>query len=297
MDATEDSSLLPTDPEVDPTPSTSSLPLPAGPTPAPAASPAPPSSAAPITVATTFQNGTTRTWSLFYFHPHTPSTPLPALTDSYFSPTPSELQTAFAGQVAKREQLVDRPLLTRALREKEAGTKMEEKRKRWPETRIRIRFADRSLVECAMKSTDLLGAVYEMVKATLREDVRGKPFLLCEYFAGGARGMWGGELTRRSSADQTPPKTEFRRADPKLKGKNLLDLEFTPAAVLYFKFEDEELNGSSCFLPLCLRPFYLVLSAQIICANRPVEASSTPPARPQLRRIPPPPADVRPKRG
>lgn len=153
----------------------------------------------PISLSTTFQNGTTREWSLTYFQPPSTSGPsaaavLSALPDSYFSPTPSELQTAFAGQVRKREQLVDRPLLTKALREREEGGKMEERRKRWPETRIRIRFADRSLLEGTLKSTDLLGAVYEMVKAALHEDVRAKPFVLCQSFAAElATREWGAD--------------------------------------------------------------------------------------------------------
>ncbi|KAM0752974.1 hypothetical protein T439DRAFT_323592 [Meredithblackwellia eburnea MCA 4105] len=192
------------------------------------------SSSAPISLSTTFLNGTTRTWSLSYFLP--PSGPsaasvLSSLPESYFAPTPSELQTAFAGQVRQREQLVDRPLLTKALREREEISKSAEREKKWPEIKVRVRFADRSLLEGTLSGKDVLGAVYEMTKAALDEDVRKKPFLLY----------------------QTPPKQEFRRADPKFKGKTLLDLGFAPAAVFYFKFEeeaDESLNDPTKRPPL-----------------------------------------------
>ncbi|KAL8286656.1 hypothetical protein RQP46_004184 [Phenoliferia psychrophenolica] len=246
-DATEPSPAA----AAEPVASTSTSGTTSAPAPAASAPATPPPAPTPIILTTNFQNGTTREWSLTYFHPPSRATGpsaaavLSSLPDSYFSPTPSELQTAFAGQVRKREELVDRPLLTKAYRDKEAGGKMEEKRKRWPETRIRIRFADRSLLEGVLKSTDLLGAVYEMVKVALHEDVRAKPFILY----------------------QTPPKREFKRADPQFKGKSLLALEFTPAAVLYFKFEDEDLNDPNkppplladvlgCATPLPLPPAF-----------------------------------------
>lgn len=145
------------------------------------------------------------------------------LPESYFAPTPSELQTAFAGQVRKREMLVDAPLLTRALREKEALEKKGVKANRWPQTRIRIRFTDRSQLESVFPSTDTLTAIYEFVKCSIEEKHRQKPFVLY----------------------QTPPRQEYLRTDPKMKGKSLIDLQLTPSSVFYIKFEDEGLNEST----------------------------------------------------
>lgn len=70
------------------------------------------------------------------------------LPESYFAPTPSELQTAFAGQVRKREMLVDAPLLTRALREKEALEKKGIKANRWPQVSLPIVVFLRSHRRC-----------------------------------------------------------------------------------------------------------------------------------------------------
>jgi len=59
------------------------------------------------------------------------------LPESYFAPTPVELQQAFAGQVKKREELVDRPLLTQKLRELEEAQKSKAKAAKWPQVRSR----------------------------------------------------------------------------------------------------------------------------------------------------------------
>lgn len=62
------------------------------------------------------------------------------LPESYFSPTPSELQIAFAGQVRKREGLVDAPMLTKALRDKELAAKERTKANRWPQVSFTFLF-------------------------------------------------------------------------------------------------------------------------------------------------------------
>ncbi|KAI5481946.1 hypothetical protein MNV49_000223 [Pseudohyphozyma bogoriensis] len=224
-------SLLPGDAPVPPAPSPSPPPAPA-----PAPAPAPPSTSTPITLITTFLNGTTRTWPLVSYYPAPSSSSSAAdstraflaLPDSYFSPTPTELQAAFAGQVKKREELVDRPLLTGKLREREEKGRRDERERRWPQTKIRIRFADRSQLEGTFNSTDLLGAVYEFVKAALEPSIRQTPFTLY----------------------QTPPKRDYVRTDPAFKGKNLLDLSLAPSSVFYIRFEDDNLNSPSKPPPL-----------------------------------------------
>ncbi|GAA5891897.1 hypothetical protein JCM6882_007398 [Rhodosporidiobolus microsporus] len=146
------------------------------------------------------------------------------LPESYFSPTATELQQAFAGQVKRREELTDRPLLTKRLREREEAEKSRQKAARWPQTRIRIRFADRSQLEGVFPSTDKLVHLYEFVRLALREDMEGRD------------GGW--------YLYQSPPRTEYRKSDPKWRGKSLMDLEFTPSSVLYIKFDEEALNGA-----------------------------------------------------
>ncbi|GAA6039577.1 hypothetical protein JCM8097_008402 [Rhodosporidiobolus ruineniae] len=153
------------------------------------------------------------------------------LPESYFQPTPVELQQAYAGQVKRREDLTDRPLLTKRLRDRQEAEKSRAKAARWPQTRIRIRFADRSQLEGVFPSTDKLVHLYEFVRLALREDVRDKVWYLY----------------------QSPPRTEYRKGDPKWRGKTLMDLEFTPSSALYIKFEDEAdagLNDASSPPPL-----------------------------------------------
>lgn len=90
-----------------------------------------------ITLTSTSSDGLrSRDFHCKYFKPVLHDAPLRAaldLPESYFSPTASELQSAFAGQVKKREGLVDAPLLTRKLREKEEQEKLRTKANRWPQ--------------------------------------------------------------------------------------------------------------------------------------------------------------------
>lgn len=65
------------------------------------------------------------------------------LPESYFQPTQVELQQAFAGQVKKREDMTERPLMTKALREREEAAKNRAKAARWPHVR-RCRDSDDS---------------------------------------------------------------------------------------------------------------------------------------------------------
>ncbi|GJN94041.1 hypothetical protein Rhopal_007104-T1 [Rhodotorula paludigena] len=209
-----------------PEPTPSPPPLPPRDQPAPASSPAAGDSA-PRTVVLTSVHPTDpakqRAFEARYFLPSDSSSSAAAassrsfldLPESYFQPTPSELQQAFAGQVRKREDLVDRPLLTQKLRDRQDAERSRAKAARWPQTRIRIRFADRSQLEGVFPSSDKLVHLYEFVRLALRPDIRDVPFVLY----------------------QTPPRTEYRRGDPAHKGKSLMDLQFTPSSTLYLKFE------------------------------------------------------------
>lgn len=50
------------------------------------------------------------------------------------------------------------------------------------QTRIRIRFADRSQLEGVFPSTDKLIHLYEFVRLALREDVRESGWYLCTFY-------------------------------------------------------------------------------------------------------------------
>ncbi|GAA5895510.1 hypothetical protein JCM8208_005251 [Rhodotorula glutinis] len=209
------------------------------PSPSPSPSPPPrprPPVASTSTTATAPKPGPARTITLTSVHPTDPSKQRPFsyryyapsssalesatrafldLPESYFEPLPSEVQHAHASSVKRREHLVDRPLLTQKLRDQTRRDHDRDKRARWPQTRIRIRWADRTLLEGDFDSTDKVVHLYEFVRIALRPDVRDVPFVLY----------------------QTPPRTEYRRGAPHLKGKTLLDLDFAPSSALYIKFE------------------------------------------------------------
>ncbi|GAA5982396.1 hypothetical protein JCM10908_006630 [Rhodotorula pacifica] len=147
-----------------------------------------------------------------------------SLPDSYFQPTAQELQRAHAQSIAHVSSLVDRPLLTSKLRQQQQAEKTRTKLAKWPHTKIRIRFNDRSQLEGVLKSeTDKLVHVYEFVRLALRPELRHIPFVLY----------------------QSPPRTEYRRTDLSLRGKSLLDLQFTPSTSLYLKFEPPSPTPSS----------------------------------------------------
>lgn len=185
---------------------TSSLPGDAHATPSPSPSP-PPASQPPVSAAAAPEASTStvpytepKTHTLVSVHPSdpskqrsfpcryflAPSADFPPssrfldLPESYFTPTAVELQQAFAGQVKRREELIDKPLLTKKLREREEAQKNRSKASKWPQTRVRVRFGDRSQLEGIFPSTDKLVHLYEFVKLALREDLRETPFLLCE---------------------------------------------------------------------------------------------------------------------
>lgn len=157
----------------------------------------------------------------YYTQPRTStSTPAPStsthLPDSYFQPTAQELERAHAQAILHREHLVDRPLLTSKLRDQQLKDKQRIKATKFPKTTIRIRFhGAQSLLEGEFNSaSDKLIHLYEFVKLALLPHLRHVPFTLY----------------------QSPPRTEYRRDDPTLRGKSLLDLDFAPSTSLNLKF-------------------------------------------------------------
>ena len=49
------------------------------------------------------------------------------------------------------------------------------------QTRIRVRFADRSQLEGVFPSTDKMIHIYEFVRLAIAENHRAKPFMLCKH--------------------------------------------------------------------------------------------------------------------
>ncbi|KAK4053998.1 hypothetical protein OIO90_003643 [Microbotryomycetes sp. JL221] len=185
-----------------------------------------------VTLTSTSSDGTqSKEFKAKYFRPVSNpfNTQHVVLPDSYFQPTSTELQQAFASQVERTRQLTDGPLLTSKLRQQQHELKTKQNATKWPHTRIRIKFSDQSQLEGMFASTDKLVHIYEFVRLAIHEQHRHKPFLLY----------------------QTPPRKEFKKGDVQFRGKTLMDLQLTPSSVFYIKFvDDEQLNASGTRPPL-----------------------------------------------
>ncbi|XP_006459206.1 hypothetical protein AGABI2DRAFT_149377 [Agaricus bisporus var. bisporus H97] len=148
----------------------------------------------------------------------------PPLPDEYFVPTAADLKDAQSTLTARTKALVDAPLQSRAVRE--AAEKS--KRDRWPLTRIRIKFPDRTQLEKVFESTDKIKSVYAFVRELLKDDVKPIKFILY----------------------QSPPKRDFKVSDPKVKALSLSELQLSPASILLLRFEEESLNHVNVTAPL-----------------------------------------------
>jgi len=154
---------------------------------------------------------------------HVPHMP-PPLPDEYFEPTAADLKEAQATLAARTHALVDAPLQLKTA--KDAAEKA--KQERWPLTRIRVRFPDRTQLERVFPSTDRIKAVYAFVRELLRDDVKPIKFILY----------------------QSPPKRDIKVSDPKIKGQTLSQLQLAPSSVLLLRFEDDNLNHAHVTAPL-----------------------------------------------
>ncbi|KAH6913237.1 hypothetical protein BKA70DRAFT_1262254 [Coprinopsis sp. MPI-PUGE-AT-0042] len=150
--------------------------------------------------------------------------PLPSLSDEYFTPNAFELKAAQATLSARTSSLVNAPLQVRAHREKAEQAKKD----RWPQTTIRVRFPDRTILEKVFPSTSKIKPVYAFVRECLRDDVKPIKFILY----------------------QSPPKRDLKVSDPAVRDLSLFDLKLAPASMLLLRFEDESLNHVDSPAPL-----------------------------------------------
>lgn len=146
------------------------------------------------------------------------------LPESYFEPTTGEIMSLHQSRVAARERLVDAPLRTSAIRERE-----EKKREaRYPTTTIRVKFPDQTQLERVFPSTDKIRSVYAFVRNSLREDVKPIKFVL--YL--------------------TPPRRELKVSDLAVRDLSLYQLGLAPSSVLMLSFFEESLNHRDVPAPL-----------------------------------------------
>ncbi|EIW57830.1 uncharacterized protein TRAVEDRAFT_125046 [Trametes versicolor FP-101664 SS1] len=169
-----------------------------------------------------------------YFRaPTSAQQPRTELPDHYFDVTTADIRAQQASLTAKRDALHNAPLRTAALRDAED----KKRRARWPQTTIRIKFADRSVLERTFPSTDKIKSVYVFVRGSLREDVKPIKFVLY----------------------QSPPKREYKVSDPAVRDLTLAELDLAPSSLLLIKFiDDERYNHTD--VPAPLDPSILALA-------------------------------------
>ncbi|KAI7855032.1 hypothetical protein BDC45DRAFT_507569 [Circinella umbellata] len=95
------------------------------------------------------------------------------LPESFFKLTANEIKSLYKSHVDSREKLENRPLKTQKIRQAEELDRM----KKYPRTKIRIRFPDSTILQAVFKSQEKVGDVYDFVKSTLKTPER--KFLLC----------------------------------------------------------------------------------------------------------------------
>ncbi|KAG7089654.1 hypothetical protein E1B28_011315 [Marasmius oreades] len=144
------------------------------------------------------------------------SAPLPTLSDEYFNPSASEVRLQQHQLSARVQALTNAPLQLKTTRE--AAEKA--KKDRWPETRIRVKFPDRTQLEKVFPSTDKIKSIYAFVRNSLREDVKPIKFILYQ-----------------------PPRQDLKVSDVNVRNLSLAELQLAPSSVLLLRFEDESLNG------------------------------------------------------
>jgi tether containing UBX domain for GLUT4 len=147
-----------------------------------------------------------------------------ALPDEFFQPTAAEMTSALASQTRAREALLNAPLKTQAIREKEERAKLQ----RWPQTTIRVKFPNQMMLESTFPSSSGIKAVYAFVRNSLTEEAKPNKFVLF----------------------QVPPRRELKVSDPKVKTQTLAQLQLAPSSVLHFEFLEEHLNNSTQIPPL-----------------------------------------------
>ncbi|KAJ7064847.1 hypothetical protein C8F01DRAFT_1081084 [Mycena amicta] len=178
--------------------------------------------------------------------------PLPPLSDEDLTPTSADLKAAQNTLSARTQALVDAPLQLRAVRD--AAEKA--KRDRWPNTTIRIRFADGTQLEKVFLSNSRIRVIYAFVRSSLRGDVQPVKFVLYQ-----------------------PPKRDLKVSDTAVRDLSLAELHLAPASVLLLRFEDtahpdkvRSLNASSASAPLAPE----VLAQAINLPNPPAALAPSP---------------------
>ncbi|KAK8854876.1 hypothetical protein IAR55_003615 [Kwoniella newhampshirensis] len=187
------------------------------------------------------------------------------LPESFFEPTLSDVQAHHASVLARSKRLNEAPLLTSKYREAEKGEKERMKREKWPNTTIRIKFTDGTMIQSVFPSTSPIQPVYAFVRSALAEEAKTKGFIL-----------W--QPPRNQYPEKPPPPIQPKKPHPNpahktsiippanyglvrgsavqgLQGgtggsESLYELGLVPQSVLMIKWDEDDLNASGYPAPI-----------------------------------------------
>nr|XP_018261360.1 uncharacterized protein I303_05798 [Kwoniella dejecticola CBS 10117]OBR83518.1 hypothetical protein I303_05798 [Kwoniella dejecticola CBS 10117] len=216
------------------------------------------------------------------------STPKTELDDTFFEPTLFDVQSHHSSVLSRNKRLNEAPLLTAKHRDAEKAEKERLKKGKWPNTTIRIKFSDGTIIQNTFPSDSPIQPVYGFIRLALRDEVLSRPFILYQP----PRTKYPEHPIPPSTS--TKPKPAYAKtpiippanyghvrgsAVQGLQGgtggqETLYELGLVPQSVLLVRWEDdEEMNASSYPAPI---HEHLKAQSQPLPPSIPKEPAPTP---------------------
>ncbi|WVR07427.1 hypothetical protein IAU60_004468 [Kwoniella sp. DSM 27419] len=191
------------------------------------------------------------------------STPTVEPDEGFFEPTLSDVQSHHAAIAARNKRLNEAPLLTSKHREAEKAEREKAKKSKWPNTTIRIKFSDGTIIQNVFPSTSPIQPVYAFVRSALHHDASEKPFILWQP----PRTKYPERPTLQAAKKPTPSYGKTSIIPPANYGpvrgaalqglqggtggnESLYELGLVPQSVLVVKWDEEALNATGYPAPI-----------------------------------------------
>ncbi|OWZ66025.1 hypothetical protein AYX15_02566 [Cryptococcus neoformans] len=182
------------------------------------------------------------------------------LDDAFFEPTVNDVRAIYASVSSRSKRLNEAPLITSKYRDAEKGEKEKAKRDKWPETTMRIKFSDGTIIQSVFPSSSPIQPVYAFVRSCLDEASQTKTFILWQP----PRNRYPEHpvpVTKKPNPYKTniivPANYGAVRGGvvQGLQGgtggqESLAELGLVPQSLLMVKWDEEEMNSSSFSAPL-----------------------------------------------
>ncbi|KAI9009138.1 GLUT4 regulating protein TUG-domain-containing protein [Hyaloraphidium curvatum] len=94
------------------------------------------------------------------------------LPDSFFELSQAELKLLLAQSRRQTEKLLNRPLMTKELRDQEKAKELQLRKTKYPKTRIRVRFPDMVSLEATFWSEEPVSELYSVISSVLQDAKR-----------------------------------------------------------------------------------------------------------------------------